>query len=53
VAPQPLNRRGTVVKVIEDVEFLVQRSDEHIQTEFRHFLLGCHCPPAIVAAAGY
>jgi len=53
VAPQPLNRRGTVLKVIEDVEFLVERSDEHIQVEFRHFLLGCHCPPAIVAQAGY
>jgi hypothetical protein len=53
VAPQPLNRRGTVLKVIEDVEFLVERSDEHIQVEFREFLLGCHCPPAIVAQAGY
>jgi hypothetical protein len=39
--------------VIEDVEFLVERSNEHIQAEFREFLLGCHCTPAIVAQAGY
>ena len=53
VAPQPLVKGGTVIKVIEDVEFLVTRCDEHIHGEFRQFLLRCGCPPAIVSQAGY
>jgi hypothetical protein len=53
MAPQPLVKGGTVIKVIEDVEFLVNRCDEHINREFREFLLLCGCPPAIVAQAGY
>jgi hypothetical protein len=53
VSPQPLVLGGTVLKVIEDVQFLVSRCDEHIASEFRHFLLGTGCPPAIVAQAGY
>ncbi|MGO8902323.1 MAG: hypothetical protein ACLQU5_28835 [Isosphaeraceae bacterium] len=53
VAPQPLVKGGTVIKVIEDVEFLVNRCDEHINGEFRQFLLDCGCPPAIGAQAAY
>jgi len=53
VAPQPLAQGGTVLKVIEDAEFLVQRCDEHIDAEFREFLLGIGCPAVIVAQAGY
>lgn len=53
VAPQPLVVAGTVLKVVEDVEFLVHRSDEHIEAEFREFLLRCGCPPAVIAQAGY
>ena len=53
MAPQPLVKGGTVIKVIEDVEFLVNGCDEHMSGEFRQFLLGCGCPPAIVAQAGY
>ena len=53
VAPQPLVKGGTVIKVIEDVEFLVNRCDEHINGEFRQFLLDCGCPPAIVAQVTY
>lgn len=53
VSPQPLNSGETVVKVIQDAEFLVQCCDEHIQVEFREFLLGCGCPSAIVSQAGY
>jgi len=53
VAPQPLPLAGTVVKVIEDAEFLVRRCDEHINSEFRQFLLGSGCPAAIVKQAGY
>ena len=39
MTPQPLEKASTVVKVIEDVEFLVNRCDEHVAIEFRHFLL--------------
>ena len=51
--PQPLEKADTVVKVIEDVEFLVNRCDEHITVEFRHFLSANGCPPAIITQAGY
>jgi hypothetical protein len=53
VSPQALPLGGTVLKVIEDAEFLVRRCDEHINAEFREFLLGIGCSPAIVAQAGY
>lgn len=53
VSPQPLQLGGTVLKVIEDAELLVYRCDEHINAEFREFLLGTGCPTAIVAQAGY
>jgi hypothetical protein len=53
VSPQALHLGGTVLKVIQDAEFLVHRCDEHLTAEFREFLLGTGCPPAIVAQAGY
>ncbi len=53
VSPQPLSTPGTVLKVIEDVEFLVRRSEEHINAEFKQFLLGMGCSAATIAAAGY
>lgn len=53
VSPQSLKRSGTVVKVIEDVEFLVERCDDHINSEFREFLLGLGFPGAIAAQVGY
>jgi hypothetical protein len=53
VSPQPLKLGGTVIKVIEDVEFLVHRCDEHINTEFREFLQGIGCSGATIAQAGY
>jgi hypothetical protein len=53
VSPQRLVLCGTVLKVVQDVEFLVSRCDEHINSEFREFLLRCGCPSAIVAQAGY
>ncbi len=52
-APQALNKSGTVIKVIEDVEFLVNRCDEHITEEFPLFLSTNGCPAAIIAQAGY
>jgi len=53
VAPQPLHLAHTVQKVIQDAEFLVHRCDEHVQKEFREFLLACGCPAAIVSQVGY
>jgi hypothetical protein len=53
MAPQALERAGTVVKVIEDVQFLVNRCNEHIATEVPHFLSANGCPAAIIALAGY
>lgn len=53
VSPQRLVLGGTVLKVVQDVEFLVRRCDEHINAEYRQFLLRCGCPAAIVTQAGY
>ncbi len=53
VSPQPLQLSDSVLKVIEDAEFLVHRCDEHINVEFREFLLATGCPAAIVMQAGY
>lgn len=44
---------GTVVKVIQDVEFFVKRCDEHIDAEFRQFMQDAGCSSATIAAAGY
>jgi len=53
VSPQALPLGGTVLKVIQDAAFLVHRCDEHINAEFREFLLATGCPAAVVAQAGY
>jgi hypothetical protein len=53
MSPQPLDKGSTVVKVIQDVTFLVERSDEHITTEFRHFLSSVGCSASTIAQAGY
>jgi hypothetical protein len=53
VSPQPLDKGGTVLKVIQDIEFLVNRCDEHINAEFREFLVGVGCSLATIAQAGY
>jgi hypothetical protein len=53
VSPQPLDKDGTVLKVIQDIEFLVNRCDEHINAEFREFLIGVGCSAATIAQAGY
>ena len=53
VSPQPLRKSGTVLKVIQDVEFLVDRCDEHITSEFRQFLVSVGCTPATITLAGY
>jgi hypothetical protein len=53
VSPQRLDVSGTVLKVVQDVEFMVNRCDEHINAEFREFLSGIGCLSATIAAAGY
>lgn len=53
ISPQPLDKGGTVLKVIQDVEFLVNRCDEHITSEFRQFLVSVGCSAATIAQAGY
>jgi hypothetical protein len=53
VSPQPLALSGTVLKVVQDIEFLVTRCNDHINSEFRQFLLANNCPPAVIALGGY
>jgi hypothetical protein len=53
VSPQPLDKGGTVLKVIQDIEYLVYRSDEHINAEFRQFLVDAGCLAATIAQSGY
>jgi hypothetical protein len=53
VSPQLISTARIVLKVIEDVEFLVNRCNEHINTEFRQFLVDVGCSTATIAVAGY
>ncbi len=53
MSPQPLDKGGTVLKVIQDAEFLVNRSDEHINSEFRQFLSDVGCNAATITQSGY
>lgn len=53
ISVQPLERGGTVLKVIQDIEFLVSRCDEHINSEFRNFLSRVGCTAATIAQTGY
>jgi hypothetical protein len=53
VKPQTLATADIVKQVVEDIEFLVRRCDDHINREFRQFLLGAGCPAAIVTQGGY
>lgn len=51
--PQKLNISGSVLKVIQDVEFLVMRCDEHLNSEIREFLRGCGCTQKVCKGVGY
>lgn len=53
MSPQPLDKGGTVLKVIQDIQYLVHRSDEHINDEFHQFLIAIGCSAATIAQAGY
>ncbi len=51
--PQRINSAGTVANVIRDVEFLVEQSDAHIDTEFRAWLRTCGFSVVTVNQLGY
>lgn len=51
--PQALAASEVVLKVIQDVKFLVNRCDKHINTEFRQFLTDIGCNTTTIAQAGY
>lgn len=50
---QPLTSHANVLKVIQDVEFLVRRCDEHLNAEIREFLRGCKCSQTICSSVWY
>jgi hypothetical protein len=51
-SPQVISTHMTLT-AIRDIEYLVHRSDEHIDTEFRQFLVAVGCSAATIAQAGY
>ena len=51
--PQPIHSAGTVVNVIKDVEYIVEQSNAHIDTEFREWLLTCGFTPVTINQVGY
>ncbi len=53
MSPQPLDKGDTVLKVIQDINYLVHRSDGHIDVEFRQFLTAVGCSAATIAQSGY
>jgi len=53
MSPQPMDKGRTVVKAIQDVQYLVFRCDEHINVEFREFLIGIGCSATTIGQAGY
>lgn len=53
MAPQPLSSPMAVRRVTDDVEFLIERFDDHCNLEFREFLLNLGCPVAVVNLTGY
>jgi len=53
ISPQELTRSGTVLKVIQDVEFLVNKANNHINAEFRAFLVSIGCSGAAIAQVKY
>jgi hypothetical protein len=53
-SPQTIKASTHVLKVVEDIEFLVDRCDEHIRSEFRDFLIGtCGCASSTARSVGY
>lgn len=52
-APQNIGTAGTVRRVLDHVEFVVRRSDEHINREFPAFLHGAGFTGVTINAIGY
>ena len=52
-APQPISSAGTVSNVIRDIEFIVDQSDLHIDTEFRIWLTNCGFSAVTANQVGY
>jgi hypothetical protein len=50
--PQPLDKAGPVLKVIQDIDDLANRCDEPITSECREFLAGVGSSAAIISQAG-
>lgn len=50
--PQSIQGCGTVANVIRDVRFLVEKCDDHIDAEFREFLLDIGCAPQTMNRLG-
>lgn len=52
-SPQPIGSHGSLIKVIDDVEFVVSKCDAHLTTEFRQFLQQIGCTSTTITLAGY
>lgn len=51
--PQSVNSAGTITNVINDIEFVVEQSNSHIDTEFREWLLRYGFTTLTVNQVGY
>lgn len=52
-SPQPVGSAGSVLNVIRDVRFTVDRCDTHFNTEYSAFLTRIGCTPATRNQLGY
>lgn len=53
VSPQAIGSHGTVFKVVEDIEFLVTQSEQHLLREIPKFLSSMGCTPTTITQVGY
>lgn len=53
VALQPVGTPDAVLKVVKDVEFLVNQCDRHIDAEFKEYLVGLGCNAVTLNQLGY
>lgn len=52
-APKRIRSAASVRLVLNDIEFLVRNVDDHLTSEFRHFLAGLGCTPQTINQVGY
>jgi hypothetical protein len=50
---QIVGKSNVMKRLSNALPLLVRRCDEHINAEFRQFLLQCGCPAGTVSQAGY